>query len=181
MLLAKNWWLFLLRGVLALIFGVAALFFPAAAFLSLVFVFGIFAFVDGVFTIWAAFTSNVKSENWWWLILEGAFGIMIGILTLVQPAAMGQAWLLLIAVWAIVTGLFEIITAIRLRKAIEGELWYILAGLASVIFGVLVLVYPVSGAVAIGFLLGIYAVIFGIILVALSLGLRKFKDAAAIQ
>ncbi len=180
MLLAKNWWLFLLRGVLALIFGIAALFFPTAAFLSLVFVFGIFAFVDGVFTVWAAFTSNAKSENWWWLILEGAFGILIGILTLVQPAAMGQAWLLLIAVWAIVTGLFEIITAVRLRKAIEGELWYILAGLASLIFGVLVLIYPISGAVAIGLLLGIYAIIFGIILIALSLGLRKFKRVAVI-
>jgi uncharacterized membrane protein HdeD (DUF308 family) len=133
MLLAKNWWLFLLRGVLALIFGIAALFFPAAAFLSLVFVFGIFAFVDGVFTV-----------------------------------------------WAIVTGLFEIITAVRLRKAIKGELWYILAGLASVIFGVLVLIYPISGAVAIGLLLGIYAIIFGIILIALSLGLRKFKRVAVI-
>ncbi len=170
--------MFLLRGLLALVFGIAALFFPQAAFLSLVLVFGAFALVDGIFTIVAAFTSNAKSENWWWLILEGAFGILIGVLTLIQPAAMGQAWLWLIAVWAIVTGVFEIITAIRLRKLIEGELWMILAGLASVGFGILVFVYPGSGAFAVGFIIGIYAIIFGAMLVALSLGLRKFNDAA---
>jgi uncharacterized membrane protein HdeD (DUF308 family) len=177
MLLAKNWWMFLLRGILALIFGIAALFFPQTAFLTLVLVFGAFALVDGVFAIVAAFTSNAKSENWWWLILEGAFGVLIGMLTLIQPAAMGQAWLWLIAAWAIVTGVFEIVTAVRLRKMIEGELWMILAGLASVAFGVLVLIYPTSGAFAVGFIIGIYAILFGVMFIALSLGLRKFRNA----
>jgi uncharacterized membrane protein HdeD (DUF308 family) len=174
MLLARNWWLFLLRGVLALIFGVAALAVPEAAFLTLVLVFGAFALVDGVFTLISAFTSNVKSENWWWLILEGAFGVIIGILTVVQPAAMGQAWLLLIAAWAVVTGIFEIITAIRLRKVIEGEFWLILGGLVSVAFGLLVAFYPQSGAIAIGFIIGFYAILFGVFFVMLAFRLRKF-------
>jgi uncharacterized membrane protein HdeD (DUF308 family) len=173
MLLARNWWMFLLRGILALIFGGFALFLPRVAFLSLVLVFGAFALIDGIFAIISAFTSNAKSENWWWIILEGAFGILIGILTVIQPAAMGQAWLWVIGFWAVVTGLFEIITAIRLRKLIEGELWMILAGLASVIFGILVFIYPGSGAFAIGLVLGIYAIIFGITLIAFSLRLRS--------
>lgn len=179
MLLARNWWMFLLRGTLALVFGIAAIFLPQAAFLTLVLVFGAFAFVDGVFALIAAFTSEAKSENWWWLILEGAFGILIGVLTIIQPAAMGEAWLILIGVWAIVTGLFEIITAIRLRKMIEGELWMILAGLASVVFGLLVLINPGSGAFAVGFIIGFYAIIFGVTLIAFSLRLRRHKNRVA--
>ena len=178
MSLAKNWWMFLVRGILALVFAAVALFFPATAFLSLVLVFGAFALVDGVFAIVSAFTSNAKSENWWWLILEGVFGILIGILTIVQPAAMSEAWLLLIAAWAIVTGILEVITAIRLRKMIEGELWLILSGLASIAFGVLVLVYPQTGAVAIGVIVGIYALMFGILLIMLAFRLRKHNAAA---
>jgi len=171
MLLARNWWMFLIRGVLALIFGVVAILFPATAFISLVLIFGAFAFVDGVFALIAGITA--KSENWLWLILEGVIGIFIGVLTLVQPAAMGEAWLILIAVWAIVTGIFEVVTAIRIRKLIEGEFWMILSGVISFAFGVLVLVNPMSGAVAIGFIIGIYAVMFGATLIALSLRLRR--------
>lgn len=178
MLLARNWWMFLLRGILALLFGIIALFFPASAFLSLVIVFGAFALVDGIFAIVSAFTSNAKSENWWWLILEGVVGIVIGVLTLIQPAAMGEAWLILIAAWAIVTGVFEVITAIRLRKMIEGELWMIIGGLVSIAFGILVLVYPASGAIAVGLLIALYAILFGALFVMLGLNLRKFKNAA---
>ena len=174
--LARNWWMFLLRGVLALVFGVIAIFLPQAAFVSLVIVFGTFALVDGIFALISAFTSNVKSENWWWLIFEGAVGVLIGVLTLIQPTAMSKAWLLLIGVWAVVTGLFEIITAIRLRKVIEGELWMIFAGLASIAFGILVLIYPASGAFAIGFILGFYAIIFGTTLIAFSLRLRSHNE-----
>jgi uncharacterized membrane protein HdeD (DUF308 family) len=179
MLLARNWWAFLLRGILALVFGGVALFFPASAFMSLVLVFGAFSLVDGVFAIVAAFTSNAKSENWWWIILEGVFGILIGVLTIVQPAAMGNAWLILIAARALVTGILEIITAIRIRKLIEGELWLILGGLASVAFGILVMVYPASGAFAIGVLVGAYAILFGIMFIALALRLRKHRSHAA--
>lgn len=178
MLLARNWWMFLVRGIIALIFGVAALFFPAAAFLSLVLVFGAFALVDGIFALVSAFTSNAKSENWWWLILEGAVGILIGVLTIIQPAAMGEAWLILIAAWAVVTGILEIITAVSLRKVITGEFWLILGGLISVAFGVLVLINPASGAFAVGFMIGAYAILFGIMFIMLALGLRKFKNTA---
>ena len=86
MRLARNWWLFLLRGVLAVVFGIIALSFPAAAFLTLVLVFGAFAMVDGLVAVFSAFTSDAKSENWWWLILEGVFGVLIGLLCVVSPS-----------------------------------------------------------------------------------------------
>jgi len=178
MRLARNWWLFLLRGILALIFGIAAILFPQTAFLSLVLIFGAFALVDGLFALVAAFTGGAKAENWWWLILEGVFGILIGLLTIVQPAVMATAWLLVIATWAIVTGVFEIITAIRLRKQITGEWALILGGVISVLFGVAVAVYPASGAFAVGFLVGIYAVMFGLVFIWLAINLRKFKNSA---
>jgi uncharacterized membrane protein HdeD (DUF308 family) len=162
-----------LRGILAVVFGLVALFFPGVAFLSLVLVFGAFAFVDGVFALVAAFAGGAKSENWWWLVLEGLFGILIGILTIVQPAAMGMAWIFMIAIWAIVTGVLEIITAIRVRKEITGEWALILAGALSVCFGLLAAFYPASGAVAVGFILGIYALIFGVIFISLAFRLRR--------
>ena len=179
MLLTRNWWAFLLRGIFALIFGLIAIFMPVTAFLSLVFVFGAFALVDGIFAIVSAFTSNAKSENWWWLILEGLFGILIGVLTIIQPAAMGEAWLLLIGAWAIVTGILEIITAIRLRNEITGEFWLILGGLISVAFGVFVAWAPLAGAFAIGFVIGIYALVFGVALIMLALRMRKHATRAS--
>ncbi|MFN3418857.1 MAG: HdeD family acid-resistance protein [Pyrinomonadaceae bacterium] len=179
LLLAKNWWAFLLRGILALIFGIVAIFFPAAAFLALVLVFGAFAFVDGVFALVSAFTSNARSENWWWLILEGIIGLGIGILTIIQPAAMGEAWLILIAAWALITGILEIITAVRLRKIIQGEFWLILGGIISVLFGLAVAFYPQAGALAIGLLIGLYAILFGAIFIALGLKLRSFANTSS--
>lgn len=174
MLLAKNWWVFILRGVLAVIFGIAALFFPTAAFLSLVLVFGIFALIDGVFTVAAAFIADVKTENWWWLIFSGAIGIIIGVLTIWQPFAMGLAWIFVIAVWAIMTGIFEIFTAVRLRKLIEREWMMIVSGLLSVAFGVLAAVFPSSGAFAVGFIVGIYALMYGVLNFMFAFRLRKF-------
>ena len=178
MRLAGNWWLFLLRGILALIFGIVALFFPQVAFLSLVLIFGAFALVDGIFALIAAFSGGAKSENWWWLILEGLFGILIGVLTIIQPAAMGLAWIIIIAAWAMITGIFEIITAIRLRKEITGEWALILGGVISVLFGLIAAFYPASGAFAVGFMLGIYAILFGVMFVWLALNLRKFRNTA---
>lgn len=177
MLLSRNWWIFLIRGIIAILFGLAAWFFPAAAFLSLVLVFGVFALLDGILAIISAFSANAGSENWWWLILEGVVGILIGVLTLIQPAAMGAAWLYLIAAWAIVTGILEIVTATRLRKMITGEFWLILGGIFSVLFGVLIGIFPQTGLIAVGVIIGIYAFVFGVSYLMLAFGLRKFKTA----
>ena len=167
--------MFLLRGLVAILFGVVALFYPAAAFLSLVLVFGVFALFDGILTIVAAFAGNARSENWWWLIFEGIFGILVGVLTIWQPAAMGLAWIFIIAAWAIVTGVFEIFTAIRLRKVITGEWMLVVGGILSIVFGVLALTWPSSGALAIGTVAGAYGLIFGILFIVLAFRLRRFS------
>src|SRR5690606_17280080 len=99
----------------------------------------------------------------------GVLGIIVGILTLIQPAAMASALVLIIGAWALINGIFQIITAIRIRKLITGEFWLILSGLFAVIFGILVLADPFAGAFAMGLLIGIYAIIFGITLIGLSL------------
>ena len=173
MLLARNWWAFAIRGLIAIIFGIIAIFFPATAFLSLVLVFGIFALIDGIFSIVAVFVSHAHSESWWWLVIEGAFGILIGILTLIQPAAMAFAWIFVIAAWAIVTGILEIFTAIRLRKMITGEGWMIVSGILSILFGILVAFSPASGMFAVGLVIGLYALMFGITMLMLAFRLRK--------
>ena len=176
MLLARNWWVFLFRGLLAILFGVAALLFPAAAFLSLVLVFGAFTLLDGIFALVAAFAGSARSENWWWLVVEGVFGILVGALTIWQPAAMGLAWIFIIAAWAIVTGIFEILTAIRLRKEITGEWLLVLGGALSIAFGVLAFMSPQSGAFAIGTVAGLYGLMFGLLFVFLAFRLRKFRS-----
>jgi uncharacterized membrane protein HdeD (DUF308 family) len=136
-------------------------------------VFGIFALIDGIFAIVAVFVSGAHSESWWWLVIEGAFGILIGILTLIQPAAMAFAWIFVIAAWAIITGILESFTAIKLRKMITNEGWLIVGGVLSVLFGLLVAISPESGLFAVGLIIGIYALIFGITMLMLAFRLRK--------
>ena len=172
MLLARNWWLFLVRGILALIFGIVALVFPAAAFLSLVLVFGAFALVDGIFAIISAFTSNAKSENWWWLILEGVVGILIGVLTVIQPAAMGAAWVYLIAAWAIVSGSIELMAAYQFRDVIRREWLLALDGAIAILFGLVLIVFPSAGALAVVWLIGAFAIVSGVILLVIAFRLR---------
>ena len=173
MLLARNWWAFAIRGIIGIIFGIIAIFLPATAFLSLVLVFGIFALIDGIFSIAAVFVSGAHSESWWWLVIEGVFGILIGILTLIQPAAMAFAWIFVIGAWAIVTGILEIFTAVSLRKMITNEGWMIVGGVLSVLFGILVAISPASGVFAVGLVIGIYALMFGITMLMLAFRLRK--------
>ena len=181
MYLSKNWWMFLVRGILAIILGMIALLSPSGAFLSVVLIIGIYALVSGVVAIISALTSNARSENWWWLIFVGILGILFGAFTLIQPAAMSAIWLLLIAAWAILTGILEIITGIRLREFISGEFWLILGGAVSVLFGIFLLVKPASGAFAIGFIIGIFAILIGIMYVFLAFSMKKFNAALSAE
>ena len=181
MYLAKNWWLFLARGILALILGIFALFFPEVVYLSLVLIVGVFALVNGAIALFSAFTSNAKSEHWWWIILEGALGVSLGLLTFFRPVAMAEVWMILIAVWAVLTGILEIITAVALRKVIQGEIWMILGGVVSLLFGVLLLIYPTAGAIAIGFIIGIFAVLFGVFFILLAFRMKKFNASSSAE
>ena len=179
--LSRNWWAFVLRGVLALIIAVLAFVMPAESLLALTLVFGAFAFADGVFGLVAAIRNIRKGERWGWLMFSGLLGIATGVVVVVSPfvATLVLATFLWasIAFWSVFSGVLEVVAAIRLRKEIKGEIWLILSGLLSVTLGVLVtwmlLTRPLESFLALGWLLGFYAAFFGAMMLMLGLRLRR--------
>jgi uncharacterized membrane protein HdeD (DUF308 family) len=176
--LAKNWWMVLLRGIAAIVFGVLAFIWPGLTLLTLVILYGAYALVDGVISLVAAFSGGAKPVPTWWLVVGGLAGIVAGILTFVWPGITAFVLIVFIGAWSIVHGIFEIIGAIKLRKEIDNEWWLILAGVLSVIFGIAVLAMPGAGALALIWVIGAYAIVFGILLVGLAFRLRKHLPAS---
>lgn len=174
--MARNWWMLVIRGALALIFGALAIFMPGITLAALVILFGAFVLVDGAFTLAAAFNDRGQYSRWWVGLLEGLVGVAIGVLTLFWPQITGLVLLYLIAFWAILTGALEIVAAFELRKEISNEWLLGLSGVLSVVFGALLVLFPQGGAVAIAWLIGLYAVLFGGALIALGLRLRNDPD-----
>jgi uncharacterized membrane protein HdeD (DUF308 family) len=172
MVLARNWWALALRGVLAIVFGVLAFVNPGITLAALVLLFGAYSLVDGVFAIIAGLRAAQRHERWWPFALEGLASIVVGIIAFLMPAAAAFALLMLASAWSIVTGVFRIAAAIRLRKQIQGEWLLILNGILSVAFGVIIALFPGAGLVTLVWLIGFYAVLFGIILLALAFRLR---------
>ena len=175
--LARNWWAVVLRGVLAIAFGLIAFFYPVLTLPILVLLFGAYALVDGVFAFLAAMRAAARHERWGAFILEGISGVAAGVLTFIWPALTALILLYLIAAWAVVTGLFEIVAAVRLRKEITGEWMLGLGGIASIAFGVLLVINPGTGALAVSWLIGLYAMLFGILLLGVGLRLRGMVGA----
>lgn len=169
--LARHWWVLTLRGVLAIIFGILALAWPAITLLALAILFGAYALVNGLFAAIGAV--RAESDSRALLVLEAILGILVGLLTLVWPGATLLAVTILIGAWALITGIAQIVAAVRLRKEISGELLYVLAGAVSVLFGLMVLIWPNRGAFAVAWIIGIYAILFGVLLIALSLRVRR--------
>ncbi len=173
--IARNWWLFALRGVVAVIFGVVALIRPEQMLQALVLVFGAYALADGIFTVFTGLASYRYFKRWWAVLLEGVAGIAIGLLTFFWPNITALVLLYVIAAWALITGIFEIVAAIQLRHVITGEWALILSGLLSMLFGLLLFVFPSAGAVSLVWLIGIYAITFGITLMILAFRLHSLR------
>lgn len=173
--LARNWGLVALRGVLALVFGLATLFNPALTLVVLVFLFGAYSFVDGIFTVIAAIANRRGERYWVALLVSGIIGIAIGVVTYLMPHVTALALLFLIAAWAIATGVTQIVAAIRLRKVIRGEWLLVVAGVLSVLFGLFLIAAPGAGALAVTLWIGVYALLFGIVLIALAFRLRSWQ------
>ena len=178
-LISKMWWAIVIRGLCALIFGILTFVWPQATIGALILLFGVYALVDGVFTLAAAFSHPESGSMRWLLVLEGVVSIAAGVLTFFWPQVTGLVLLYFIASWAILTGIFEVIAAIRLRKEITGELFLALSGIASIVFGVLLFLYPSAGALAVITIIGIYAIVFGILLLVLGLRLRSHSQQIA--
>ena len=169
--LAKNWWLLLLRGICAIMFGILTFVWPGITLLTLVLLYGAYALADGVLSLAEAVMGGAPAPRWW-LALVGLLGIAVGILTFAWPGITALVLLLFIAGWAIATGVLQIVGAIRLRKEIDNEWLLIASGVVSVIFGLILVVQPGTGALALLYVIGIYAILYGILLVWLSLRLR---------
>ena len=176
-LIVQNWWMVVLRGVCAILFGIFAWTWPGVTVAVLILMFGLYAFVDGVLSLWAAVAGGTD-RPWWALVLEGVVGLGAAAVAFFYPSISAIALLWLIAWWAIVTGVLEIVGAIRLRKEIEGELWLALAGIGSLVFGLILLARPAVGALAVIWIIGTYALVFGVLLVALGFRLKGVKDLA---
>jgi uncharacterized membrane protein HdeD (DUF308 family) len=176
--LSRNWWAVMLRGLAGILFGLITFFAPAVSLAALVLLFGAYAFADGVLSIVTAVRRR-GADRWGLLLLEGIVGIAAGVLTLLWPGITALALLYVIAAWALVTGAFEIAAAIRLRKVITGEWLLALSGIFSIALGVLLVLFPGAGALAVVIWIGAYAFVFGALLFALGLRLRGLRSPKA--
>jgi len=172
--LARHWWVIALRGVAAVLFGVLAFVWPGITLAVLVLLFGAYALVDGVLGIVVAVRGG--TEHRLAMGLEGVVGVLAGLAAFVYPGLTALVLLYIIAFWAILTGVLEVVAAVRLRRAITNEWGLIIGGVLSVLFGIVLIAAPGAGALAVVFLIGAYAVLFGVALLILSWGLRSHEQ-----
>jgi uncharacterized membrane protein HdeD (DUF308 family) len=173
--LAENWWALVIRGAAGVLFGIAALVWPPGAVTALVLLFGAYALVDGIFNLIAAFRAPREGKRWGWLAFSGVTGVATGLIAFFFPGITAVALVLLVAAWSLVTGIAEIVVAVRLRREIEHEWLLGLSGLLSVAFGVLLFLMPAVGAIALAIWIGAYALVFGGLLIALGIRLRSWS------
>jgi uncharacterized membrane protein HdeD (DUF308 family) len=159
---------FALRGVIAILFGVLALSRPGATGMGLIFLFGAFAFMDGIFSLVASVRLAQLDERWWPMLVVGLVGLAAGVFAFSRPSATAVGIVYFIAAWAVITGFFELIAAFRLRKVIEGEWMLAVAGLLSIAFGLLIGARPGVGLLSLIWVIGAYAIIFGVLEIGLA-------------
>ena len=180
LLLARQWWTFVVRGVLALIFGVVALFVPGIALQAIILLFAVWALTDGVTQLVASWQMRGQ-RDWWVGILEGLVGVAAAVVAVILPGVTALALLYIVAFWSIVTGALEIWAAIRMREQISGELFLGLAGLLSIGFGIFFILFPGAGILALIGVVAFFAIFFGASLVMLGLRLRRIANQASQQ
>lgn len=178
--LVRNWWLFLIRGICAVVFGVLAFAWPGITLLTLILLYGAYAMADGIFAVVAAFKGGGTTSRWW-LGIVGLLGIAAGVIAFTSPGLTAMVLLLLIAAWSIAMGIAEIFGAIKLRKEIEGEWLLILSGIVSVLFGIALLFRPAAGALALVWLIGSFAILYGILTIGFSFRLKSHQHSLPAQ
>lgn len=171
--LARNWWLVVLRGVLAILFGLTAFVWPDLTWVVLVLMFGIYTLVDGLVAIGTGLSRAKDSPRWWAFFVDGLINIAAAVVALIWPQLAGLIMVLVIATWAVLTGILEIVAAIRLRREINNEWLLALGGIVSIALGFLLFLKPIAGGIAIIWTVAAYAVIFGVLLIALGFRLKN--------
>lgn len=177
--LARNWWALLIRGIAAVIFGILAFIWPGVTWVVLAIMFGAYAFVDGIFALVGAVRAAQAHERWWPLVIEGIVGLAIAAITFYDVRITLFALYFTIAVWALVTGILEIVAAIELRKTLANEWLLVLAGICSIVFAILMFWHPFAALLAIVWIIAAYAVVFGIVMISLAFRLRAHTRPGA--
>ena len=167
----------MIRGICGIIFGVIAFVYPGLALATLVLLFGVWVLVDGIFRIMGATMRRAHDPDWGWQLVIGILGIIVGLLTFHAPGITTLALVIYIAAWVLMVGVSEIAFAVKLRREIKGEWFLILMGLISVVFAFLLLWNPIMGAAALIWLIGWYAVVFGVLAIIFGFRLRKLRTA----
>ncbi|HEX2470799.1 MAG TPA: HdeD family acid-resistance protein [Candidatus Limnocylindrales bacterium] len=176
--MTRDWWVFAIRGIAALVFGVLAFIWPETTLAVLVLLFGAYVLVDGVALLVALVRGDpVARRHAWAVAIIGVLGIVVGVVTFMVPGLTALSLLYLVAFWAIATGTFQVIAAIALRKELEGEFWMALGGVASIVFGALLVAFPGAGLISLVWLVGIWSIVFGISSLGLAYRLRKLYAA----
>lgn len=174
---ATHWWVFLLRGIFAVLFGILAIAMPGITLVTLVLVVGIYLFADGVVDLYTVISGKAHGDDRFLLVLQGVVGIVIGLIAFFMPGVSAVGLLLAIGAWSLVVGVLQIVAAIRLRKEITNEFWLGLSGLISILFGFFVIANPGQGALAVIWIIAIYAIMFGVFLIAFAFKVRKHAKA----
>lgn len=173
--LLHSWWLLALRGGVAIVFGALAVLWPAITLATLAALFAAFALLGGAVWIFGALRNRGRDERWWLHLLLGAVSVGAGMVAALQPGVTIVALVLLMGANALLTGVFDIVVARRVRRHIKGEWLLVLNGVASIAFGLLVLLFPLgAGALALAWLVGLYAIMTGAVLLALALKVRSW-------
>jgi uncharacterized membrane protein HdeD (DUF308 family) len=173
LVLVHNWWSLVIRGSAAILFGLLSIAWPGVTVGALVLLFGVYALIDGIVALAGIRKASAEHQRWGALVVEGIVGILAALATFAWPAITAVVLIYMIAAWALITGVLEIAAAIQLRQHVSGELLLALAGLASIAFGVLLMIFPLTGALLLAVWLGVYCLFFGVTLILLGLRLRS--------
>jgi uncharacterized membrane protein HdeD (DUF308 family) len=177
--LARNWWVVALRGVFGVVIGLVAFVLPGATMLSLALFFAAYMIVDGLSAIMASVRAARRHRRWGYLAVQGIFGTAVGVFTALLPAFTVLAFVFLVAAWALISGALQIAAAIGLRAG-SGRWWLLLGGVVSVLYGAILAIAPLAGAVVLTWWFGAYALLLGILLIIAAFELRRSHERGAV-
>lgn len=171
-ILEENWWVIALRGILGILFGLIALFFPGVTILSLVLLFSAYMLVDGAFSIAGALRSS-RHERWGWMLLNGIWSILTAVVAFIWPGLTAVVFVLILAAWSIVSGVFMLTAAYRMKSGAPGRGWLIFSGIVSLLFGAVLVLAPIMGAIVLTWWLGAYVLVSSVLMLALAFTVRS--------
>jgi uncharacterized membrane protein HdeD (DUF308 family) len=172
-ILEDNWWVIALRGILGILFGLIALFFPGVTILSLVLLFSAYMLVDGAFSIVGVIRSGRRNERWGWMLLNGIWSILTAVVAFLWPGLTAVVFVLILAAWSIVSGVLMLTAAFRMKSGAPARGWLIFTGIVSLLFGALLVLSPLMGAVVLTWWLGAYILVSSVLMLALAFSVRS--------